>query len=98
MPRPLCGYTRSGRDRCGKPLADYGPWAATKLDSSGCKLGLRIPRCGMIPWCPLLPARPPDLQLLDDMVAGFAGLLPAARGFSEALRQALLADRQGVSS
>jgi hypothetical protein len=33
---------------------------------------------------------------LDDLVEGFAGLVPADRGFIDAYRQALLADRHGV--
>lgn len=32
LPVPVCGYTRSGRDQCFKPLADYGHCAAKKLD------------------------------------------------------------------
>ena len=96
LPLPVCGYTRSGRDRCFKPFADYGHCAAKKLDYYGFKLGLRITRCGMITWCPLLPARPHDIQLLDDLVAGFAGLVPADRGFIDTFRQTLLADRHGV--
>lgn len=32
LPLPVCGYTRSGRDRCCKPFADYGHCAAKKLD------------------------------------------------------------------
>jgi len=35
LPLPVCGYTRSGRDRCFKPHADYGHCAAKKLDYSG---------------------------------------------------------------
>jgi hypothetical protein len=96
LPLPVCGYTRSGRDRCFKPFADYGHCAAKKLDYYGFKLGLRITRCGMSTWCPLLPARPHDIQLLDDLVAGFAGLVPADKGFIDAFRQAVLADRHGV--
>jgi hypothetical protein len=96
LPLPVCGYTRSGRDRCFKPCADYGPCAAKKLDYYGFKLGLRITRCGMITCCPLLPARPHDIQLLDDLVAGFAGLVPADKGFIDAFRQAVLAERHGV--
>ncbi len=96
LPLPVCGYTRSGRDRCFKPFADYGHCAAKKLDYYGFKLGLRITRCGMITCCPLLPARPHDIQLLDDLVAGFAGLVPADRGFIDTFRQTLLADRHGV--
>jgi hypothetical protein len=26
LPLPVCGYTRSSRDRCFKPFADYGHW------------------------------------------------------------------------
>jgi len=96
LPLPVCGYTRSGRDRCFKPFADYGHCAAKQLDYYGFKLGLRITRCGMITAYPLLPARPHDSQLLDDLVEGFTGLVPAAKGFIDAYRQALLAERQGV--
>ena len=96
LPLPVCVYTRSGRDRCFKPFADYGHCAAKKLDYYGFKLGLRITRCGMITASPLLPARPHDIQLLDDLVAGFAGLVPADKGFIDAYRQALLAERHGV--
>jgi DDE family transposase len=96
LPLPVCGYTRSRRARCFKPLADYGHCAAKKLDSYGFKLGLRITRWGLLTCCPLLPARPHDIQLLDDLGAGFAGLVPADRGFIDAYRQALLADRHGV--
>ncbi len=96
LPLPVCGYTRSGRDRCFKPLADYGYCAAKKLDYYGFKLGLRITRCGMITAFPLLPARPHDIRLLDDLVEGFTGLVPADKGFIDAFRQALLAERHGV--
>ena len=50
----------------------------------------------MITCGPLLPARPHDIQWLDDLGAGFAGLVPADKGFIEAFRQAVLADRHGV--
>ena len=96
LPLPVCGYTRSGRDRCFKPFADYGHCAAKQLDYSGFKLGLRLTRGGMITCCPLLPARPHDIQLLDELVDGFAGLVPADQGFIDAFRQALLADRHRV--
>lgn len=45
---------------------------------------------------PLLPARPHDIQLLDELVEGFAGLVPADKGFIDAFRQALLEERHGV--
>jgi len=96
LPLPVCGYTRSSRDRCFKACADYGHCAAKKLDYYGFKLGLRIARSGMIIAYPLLPARPHDIQLLDDLVAGFAGTVPADKGFIDAVRQALLAERHAV--
>jgi len=96
LPLPVCGYTRSGRDRCVKPLADDGHCAAKKLDYYGFKRGLRIARSGMIIAYPLLPARPHDIQLLDDLVAGFAGTVPADKGFIDTVRQALLAERHAV--
>jgi hypothetical protein len=96
LPLPVCGYTRSGRDRCFKPFADYGHCAAKQLDYYGFKLGLRIARCGMIIGFPLLPARPHDIRLLDDLVEGFTGLVPADKGFIDAFRHALLAERHGV--
>jgi len=96
LPLPVCGYTHSGRDRCFKPWADYGHCAAKQLDYYGFKLGLRIARCGMIIDFPLLPARPHDIRLLDDLVEGFAGWVLADKGFIDAFRQALLAERHGV--
>ncbi len=96
LPLPVCGYTRSGRDRCFPTLADYGHCAAKQLDYYGFKLGLRITRCGMIIHYPLLPARPHDIRLLADLVEGFAGLVPADKGFIDAFRLALLAERHGV--
>jgi len=96
LPLPVCGYTRSGRDRCFKPHADYGHCAAKKLDYYGFKLGLRIARSGMIIAYPLLPARPHDIHLLDDLVAGFTGTVPADKGFIDAARHAVLAERHAV--
>lgn len=96
LPLPVCGYTRSGRDRCFKTQADYGYCAAKDLHYYGFKLGLRITRCGMITHFPLLPARPHDIQLLDDLIEGFRGVLPADKGFIDAVRQALLAERHGI--
>jgi hypothetical protein len=96
LPLPVCGYTRSGRDRCFKPLADYGHCAAKQLDYYGFKLGLRIARSRMIIPYPLLPARPHDLRLLEDLVEGFTGWVPADKGFIDAYRQALLAERHGI--
>ena len=47
----------------------------------------------MIIHFPLLPARPHDIQLLDDLVESFVGCVPADKGFIDAARQALLAER-----
>jgi hypothetical protein len=95
LPLPVWGYPRSGRARCCKPLADYGHCAAKQLDDYGFKLGLRIARCGMITAFPLLPARPHDIRLLEDLVEGFAGVVPADKGFIDAFH-ALLTERHGV--
>lgn len=96
LPLPVCTYTRSGRDRCFKPEADYGYCAAKKLHYYGFKLGLRISRAGMIIEYPLLPARPHDSQLLDDLIAGFEGVVPADKGFVDRFRQENLARKRHV--
>jgi hypothetical protein len=96
LPLPVCGLTRAPRDRCFKMQADYGYCAAKDLHYYGFKLGLRIARSGMITYCPLLPARPHDINALADLVDGFAGIVPADKGFIDAVRQALLEERQGV--
>src|SRR5512147_285682 len=96
VPVPVCGYTRRARERCFKPEADDGYCAAKDLYYYGFKLGLRISRDGMIIHCPLLPARPHDIPLLDELVEGFVGYVPADKGFIDAVRQALLAERRGI--
>ena len=96
LPLPVCGLTRAPRDRCFKPEADYGYCAAKDLHYYGFKLGLRVARSGMITYFPLLPARPHDINALDDLVDGFVGLAPADKGFIDAVRQALLDERRGV--
>ncbi len=96
LPLPVCTYTRSGRDRCFKPEADYGFCAAKDMKYYGFKLGLRISRAGMIIDYPLLPARPHDSQLLDDLVAGFEGVVPADKGFVDGFRQLNLARKRYV--
>lgn len=96
LARPVCGSPRRGRERGFTPVADSGPCAAKNLDYSGFKLGVRRARGGMITCGPVLPARPPDLPLWAERVEGFAGRVPADKGFSAAFRQARLAERQGV--
>jgi hypothetical protein len=97
LPLPVCVLTRAPRDRCFKPDADYGYCAAKQLFYYGFKLGLRVARSGMIIHYPLLPARPHDVQLTDDLVAAFAGVVPADKGFIDAVRQTLLEERHGVT-
>jgi hypothetical protein len=97
LPLPVCTYTRAPRDRCFKPDADYGYCAAKDLHYYGFKLGLRVARSGMIIHYPLLPARPHDVQLTDELVAAFVGVVPADTGFIDQVRQALLAERHGVT-
>jgi len=96
LPLPVCTYTRSQRDRCFKPEADYGYCAAKDLHYYGFKLGLRISRVGMIIHYPLLPARPHDSHLLDDLIAGFEGVVPADKGFVDGFRQESLARKRHV--
>ncbi len=96
LPLPVCTYTRSQRDRCFKPEADYGYCAAKDMHYYGFKLGLRISRAGMIIAYPLLPARPHDSQLLDDLILGFEGVVPADKGFVDAFRQENLACKRHI--
>jgi len=96
LPLPVCVYTRSQRDHCFKPDADYGYCAAKDSHYYGFKLGLRISRLGMIIHSPLLPARPHDSQLLDDLLEGFEGVVPADKGFIDSFRQAQLAQKRHV--
>jgi hypothetical protein len=96
LPLPVCVYTRSQRDRCFKPDADYGYCAAKELHYYGFKMGLRISRIGMIVHYPLLPARPHDSQLLDDLIAGFQGVALADKGFIDGFRQQELAKKKAI--
>jgi hypothetical protein len=97
LPLPVCVYTRSGRDRCFKPYADYGYCAAKQLAYYGFKLGLRISRLGMITHSLLLAARPHDINHLDALVENFRGVVPADKGFIDVYRQALLAERHAIT-
>jgi hypothetical protein len=93
MPLPVCTYTRSKRDRCFKPFADYGCCAAKQMNYYGFKLGPGVWRRGMIVAFPLLPARPHDVNFLGDLLEGFSGVAPADKGFIDAFGQALLLER-----
>ena len=96
VPLPVCTYTRAGRDRCFKTLADYGHCAAKKLDYYGFKLGLRVSAIGMITHFPLLSARAHDVNHTNALIEGFGGLCPADKGFIDSFRQPLLGQRYGV--
>lgn len=96
MPLPVCVYTRSKRDHCFKPDADYGYCAAKDLHYYGFKMGLRLSRIGMVIHYALLPARPHDSQLLDDLLAGFQGVAIADKGFIDAVRQKELAAKRAI--
>lgn len=98
LPLPVCTYTRAPRDRCFKPLADYGHCAAKKLSYYGFKLGLRVSRCGMITHFPLLSARAHDVNRLATLVEDFVGVVAADKGFIDQYRQQLLAGRQAVTA
>jgi hypothetical protein len=96
LPLPVCGYTRSGRDRCLKPYADYGYCAAKDMAYYGFKLGLRSSRLGMITQFPLLAARPHDIKHLDALLEDFCGLVPADKGFIDSWKHELLAERHAI--
>lgn len=90
LPLPVCTYTRGGkRDKRFATLADYGHCAAKKLNYYGFKLGLRIARSGMITHFPLLAARPHDINHLGALIEGFAGTVPADKGFLDEYQQKL---------
>lgn len=97
VPLSVCTYTRAQRDRCFKPEADYGFCAAKQLHYYGFKLGLRISRCGMIIHFPFLPARPHDSQLLDDLIAGYEGIILGDKAFIDGWRQEQLALKRHVA-
>lgn len=96
MPLPVCVYTRAKRDHCFKPHADYGYCAAKEMPYYGFKMGLRLSRTGMITHFVLLPARPHDSQLLDDLLDGFEGVALADKGFIDAVRQQTLAAKRAI--
>ena len=96
LPLPVCVLTRAGRDRCFPAEADFGYCAAKDMHYYGFKPGLRISRLGMITHYPLLPARPHDIQSIDTLLEGFAGIAPADRGFIDEHRQSRLLRRHGI--
>jgi hypothetical protein len=95
LPLPVCTYTRGGRrDKRFAMIADYGHCAAKKMDYYGFKLGLRISPIGMITHFPLLSARAHDVNHLGTLIEGFAGIVPADKGFIDAYQNQLWQKRQ----
>ncbi len=90
LPLPVCTYTRGGfRDKRFATLAEFGHFAAKKLDYYGFKLGLRISRSEMITHFPLLSARDHDITHLGALIEGFSGTAPADKGFLDAYQNRL---------
>jgi hypothetical protein len=77
----------------GLPAADYGYCTAKNRPYDGVKLGWRIARRGLSTPYPLLAARPYDINYREAWVADFSGVVPADKGFLDAHKQALLAQR-----
>jgi hypothetical protein len=96
LPLPVCTYTRARRDRCFAGEAAYGYCAAKKLHYYGFKLGLRLSRDGMILDFSLLPARPHDSQLLDELIDGYEGIVVGDKGFLDTARQVNLPAARNV--
>jgi hypothetical protein len=95
MPLPVCTYTRGGfRDKRFPTVAEFGHCAAKKMNYYGFKLGLRIARSGMITHFPLLSARTHDVHHLGSLIEGFAGTVPADKGFIDEYQQNLWQDKQ----
>jgi hypothetical protein len=70
-------------------VAEFGHCAAKKMDYYGFKLGIRIARSGMITNFPLLSARLHDVNHLGSLIEGFAGTVPADKGFIDQYQQEL---------
>jgi len=95
LPLPVCTWTRGGRrDKRFSLVADYGHCAAKNLDYYGFKLGLRIARTGMITHFPLLNARAHDIHHLGALIEGFAGTVPADKGFLDEYQHGLWRETQ----
>lgn len=73
IPLPVCVITRAIRDKCFAGEADYGYCAAKDMHYYGFKGGLRMSSKGMIIHCPLLEARPHDLEHIDELLEGLEG-------------------------
>lgn len=59
-------------------------------------MGMRIARSGMIVSYILLPASPHDSQLLDDLLAGYEGILLGDKGFVDRQRHRDLPLRRNI--
>src|SRR5688572_21083891 len=82
--------TAASRPR--RTMATIPPSKCTiRTSSSAC-----VARSGMLIHSPLLRMRLHDVQLTDELVAEFAGVVPADKGFIDAVRQELLKERHGM--
>ena len=96
-PLPVCHLRRAGRrDRCFSGLADFGYCAAKDEHYYGFKEGIRTSSQGMIVHCPLLEARPHDIQHLEVLLEGFQGMALGDKAFLDAQRQEWLKARFGI--
>jgi hypothetical protein len=97
LPWPVCVSTRRGRARWFQPSADYGSCAAKPLDDDGFTRGLRRSRRGLSTPCPFLAVRPYNLTPPAALVEACSGVVPAAKGFLDASKQALWAERHVIT-
>ncbi len=83
-------------EHCFPAEVNFRYCAAKGMRCCGFKSCLRISRLGMITHCPLLPARPRDIQNIDTLLDGFQGISPADKGFIDACRHYLLFERHNI--
>ncbi len=96
-PLPVCHPRRAGRrDRCFAGIADWGYCAAKDEYYYGFKEGIRTSSRGMIVHCPLLEARPHDIQHLEVLLDGFQGIALGDKAFLDAHRQEVLRETFGI--
>ena len=93
---PVCTCTRAPHDRCVNLEAEYGYCVAKEMKCDGFKLGLRMSQIGMIIHYSLLPTRPHDSQLLDNLIADFSGVAIGDKAFIDGWRQPILARKRHV--
>lgn len=97
MPIPVATPTSPPGRGNGFDLAEGGHCASKKLDYLGFKLGLLITQHGIPDVYDLFPARPHDLQLLEDLLGDAYDIIALGdKGFISAPKQAQLADERNV--